>query len=231
MLSVIIPAFNESDNLKKNIPKLVKYLNSKKMKYEIIVSEDGSTDDSRDVLNKFSKIYGIRYVHYEKRLGKGAAIKKAGKMAKYEKVIFIDADIPINLDSIITLSDELEINDVVIGSRYIEGSKTTRTFKRLFLSRVYHLLVKIMFPELKLNDIQCGFKGFRKGVFVSINKETKMDEWSWDLEFLVLANKKGLKIKEVPIEWREGEKTKLNVLENTFFKILDLLVIRFRTIF
>ena len=233
MLSVIIPAYNEAGNLERNVPELVKYLNSRKIKHELIVSEDGSDDGTQDLLKRFSKIYRIKHIHNERRLGKGAGLKKAAPAVKYDKVIFIDADMPVNIDSFETMVDELEKNDVVIGSRYLKGheSRTERTFKRLLLSKAFHFLVRIVFPELKVSDTQCGFKGFRKDVFVSVNRKTRVDDWSWDVEFLVRARKEGCKIKEIPIEWKESSKTSVNVFSSIFSQFINVLVIRLRTIF
>jgi glycosyltransferase involved in cell wall biosynthesis len=233
MLSVIIPAFNEAENLEKNVPNLVKYLNSKKIRYELLVSEDGSDDGTQELLKRFSEIYGITHIHNERRLGKGGGLKRAASAVKYEKVIFIDADMPIKIDSFETMIDDLERNDVVIGSRYVKGheSRTERTFKRLLLSKAFHLLVKIMFPELKVSDTQCGFKGFKKDVFVSVNRKTKVNDWSWDVEFLVRASKEGYKIKEIPIEWKESSQTRVNLFVNIFSQFINVLVIRLRTIF
>lgn len=233
MLSVIIPVFNEAGNLEKNVPGLVKYLNSRKIKYELIVSEDGSDDGTQDLLKRFSKIYGITHMHNEKRLGKGAGLKKAATAVKYEKVIFIDADMPIKMDSFETMIDELERNDVVIGSRYVKGheNRTERTFKRLLLSKAFHLLVRIMFPELKVSDTQCGFKGFKKNVFVSVNRKTRVNDWSWDVEFLVRASKENYKIKEIPIEWKESEDTRVNLFSSIFSQFINVLVIRLTTLF
>ncbi len=230
MISIIIPAFNESENLKKNIPNLVKYLNSRKMKYEIIISEDGSTDDTHEILKMLSKTYGVRFTHENKRLGKGGSLKKASSIVKGDKVIFIDADMPVNLDSLIVMNHELEKNDVVIGSRCIKGSRSFRTFKRSFLSRIYHLLIRLVFPEFGMSDMKCGVKGFKKDVFVSVSKVTKENGWSWDLEFLIRARKKGFKIKEIPVEWYESINTKLNLTRDSFLQLIDIFVIRFRVL-
>lgn len=226
MLSVIIPAFNESQNLRRNIPKLIKYLNSRKFKYEIIVSEDGSTDDTCEVLENFSRTHGIRYTHSKKRLGKGLAIKKAAKLVKYGKVIFIDADLPVNLDSIIKIYNELDTKDIVIGSRYMEASDAERTLKRLILSRVYHNMIMFLFPRLKVKDVQCGFKGIRRDVLVSLNKKIWSKDGLWDLEFLAMARKKGFLIKEIPVEWREGEETTKNFTSDIPKEFLEIMIIR-----
>jgi len=232
MLSIIIPAFNESYNLKRNIPRLVEYLNSRNIEREIIVSEDGSTDDTCEILKRFSEVYGVLHLHYKKRRGKGAALKKAGPYTKYGKIIFIDADMPVNLDSFETMIKELETNDIVIGSRYLrEQDMRTRTFKRLLLGRTYQLLVKVFFPKLKISDTQCGFKGFKRDVFIDLNKKTRTNGWSWDLEFLVNARKRGLKIKELPTRWKDNKKTNVNLFADTFLMFLEIFAIRLATFF
>ncbi len=231
MLSLVIPAFNESENLKKNIPKLVEHLNSEKKKYEIIISEDGSTDNTYGVLKALSKKYGLRFIHGPRRLGKGGALKRASLLVRGDRIIFMDADMPASLDSLDIMERELEKNDIVIGSRYTEGSKTSRAFRRYVLSRLYHLLVRMIFPELKFSDVKCGFKGFRKNAFISVNKMTKENGWNWDLEFLLRARKMGFRIKEIPVEWKERRHSKVNLLKESFLQIFDILKIRLRVLF
>lgn len=231
MLSLIIPAFNESGNLEITIPHLIGFMDQREGGYEIIISEDGSTDSTHEVARMLSEKYGVRFTHSDKRLGKGGSLKRASEMARGGKIIFMDADMPVNMGLLDVMGRELETSDVVIGSRYMKGSKVSRTSGRSFMSRVYHLIAGMAFPELKLSDIKCGVKGFRKDVFLSINKETRENGWSWDLEFLIRARKRGVRIKEIPVEWQDRRGARFEILTHSLSQVMDIFSIRLRVLF
>jgi hypothetical protein len=121
---------------------------------------------------------------------------------------------------------ELETNDVVVGSRYVIGAKYKRSFARLLLSRSYNLIRMILFPKLTIKDAQCGFKGFRKNIFVEVNKRTKSNGWLWDTEFLIRAKEMGARIKEIPVVWEEDRKTSVRLLKDTLDMFIGLINMR-----
>lgn len=227
MISYILPVYNEADKLERNVTKLENFLDSFDRNYEIIIAEDGSTDGSDRISERLSRDGKIVHAHSDKKLGKGGSLKNAAPYVRGDYVIFMDADLATNLKCVKDVVKFLKEYDVVIGSRYLKGSKTSRTLKRFLLSKVYHSFVKLLFPGLKLTDAKCGFKGFKGEIFVNLNKQIRNNGWDWDLEFLVKAKRRGYKIKEIPVSWKEGEDTKVNLFRDSLSQFLGILKIKF----
>jgi glycosyltransferase involved in cell wall biosynthesis len=225
ILSFIIPAYNEAECLERNIKKLNRYLESLKVDYEIVIAEDGSTDGSDEIAERLSHANRIRHVHCDERLGKGGAIKNTGKHVLGKYVIFMDADLSVKLDHVKDMIKNLKY-DIVIGSRYLPYSISKRRFRRYLSCRIYNISARLLFPRLGIKDTQCGFKGFRKNVFDSINRKTKSNSWDWDLEFLLNARKHGFTIKEMPVEYSERDETRFNLLREGPFQLAKLFIMK-----
>jgi glycosyltransferase involved in cell wall biosynthesis len=226
MLSVVLPVFNEADKLEKNVSCIRKYLDSSGMDYEIIIAEDGSTDGSDEIAARIARPGKIIHMHHEERLGRGGALKRAGMIARGDFIIYMDTDLAVDIRHIKDVLRHLQDNDVVTGSRYLNDSDTKRSFHRLVLSRIYHLTARSVFPCLGLTDTECGFKGFRKEVFLSVNMSVRNNGWSWDIEFLVRAKKGGFRIKEIPVAWKEGETTKVSIIRDGLSQLIEIFRIR-----
>jgi glycosyltransferase involved in cell wall biosynthesis len=231
MLSIVIPVYNEESRLRQNISKLVNYLSKQRLDYEIIISNDGSNDDTDLLLNEISdKNPLIRLVNNDKNMGRGYALKKTCNLIKGNKVIFMDLDMPssTNLNIIEDLNKELDDYDVVLGSRFLSNSKTKRRLHRGLISKVYRLLRTLLFPKLKITDTDVGMKSFRGDVFCEVNKYIKSNRWSWDLEFLLESHRRGHSIKEIPIDWKEDKDSTLNIFLASMEQFISLLVFRIR---
>lgn len=213
-VSVILPVYNEEIILKKNVKELKDSLEKSLDDFEIIISEDGSTDRTPEIVRSLQS-EKIRVLQGRKRRGKGAAIKSATAYAKGKFVIFMDADLasnPAQVKQLIKLLDRGAA--IVIGSRYLGGSKANRTPLRHFASKSFNWLVRIILGS-RLTDHQCGFKAFRKDLVVPIINEVEDERWFWDTELLVRCQRKGLNIVEVPIEWEECSDSKFRLLSDT----------------
>ena len=226
MISFILPVYNEADKLERNVNKLKHFLDSLGIDYEIIIAEDGSTDGSDRIAERLARDRRIIHIHSDKKLGKGGSLKNASSYVRGEYVIYMDADLATDLKHVKDVIKFLKEYDVVIGSRYLKRSKISRTLKRFLLSKIYHFFVRLFFPSLGLTDTECGFKGFKKEVFVNLNRKVRNSGWSWDLEFLVKSRKMGLKIKEIPVCWREGKETKMNLFRDSLSQFFEIVRIR-----
>lgn len=213
-VSVILPVYNEEKVLEKTIKTLSKTLDKIPNDYEIIISEDGSTDKTPQIARSL-RSKKIRTIHNGKRTGKGAAIRNAANCAKGELIIFMDADLASHPNHIKELIRLLEKDAaIVIGSRYIKGAKTMRAPLRYLASKSFNFLVNFTLNS-KLSDHQCGFKAFKKNLVIPVINEVENEKWFWDTEFLVRAQRKGLNVIEVPIEWKEARDSKFNLIHDT----------------
>ncbi|MEM5881568.1 MAG: glycosyltransferase [Candidatus Aenigmatarchaeota archaeon] len=227
MITIIIPAYNEARTIEKCINEVRKKLQEMKINYQIIIAEDGSSDNTYQIAKSLAKKYkNIEISHFDKRLGRGSALKRCVNIVKGDFVIYMDADLSTKLDALELLIRELKYNDIVIGSRYIGGAKYKRSLIRLMLSRAYNLIRLLLFPKLKVKDCQCGFKGFRKDIFIEINKNVEDGQWFWDTEFLIKANARKAKIKEIPIEWGGDKRTSVKILKDSIIMFAKLIKLR-----
>jgi len=224
MFSVVIPAYNEAKTLEENVEKLVGFLKENYDEFEIIIAEDGSTDGTDEIARELAERYEfVRHLHSDERLGKGKAVFNGIKNARYSAVVYMDADLSTDLKNLGDLLDALEKGyDIVVGSRVIEASETKRPLFREIPSRVYNLMVRLMLGS-KISDHQCGFKAFRKEKIIEIGEKVKDNHWFWDTELLVLAQRNGLRIKEIPVKWRHGENSSVSVFKTSVYLLSRLL--------
>jgi len=217
---LILPVYNEISNLKKNLEKIYKEV--KRLNGKLVVAEDGSTDGSKEFIKSFATNHEIEYFLNEKRLGRGKAIKNVCSLKKAKIYSYIDSDLAVGLKNIERAVLLIENGyDIVVGSRY-KSKKAKRSFKRLFLSKFYNFLVRILLKS-KISDHQCGFKFWNEKAN-KICKEVKDNHWFFDTEFLVRAQRKNLKVYEMGVDYKEQKKTKVRILEIFYFlnKILEL---------
>ncbi|MEK6923986.1 MAG: glycosyltransferase, partial [Candidatus Micrarchaeota archaeon] len=151
----------------------------------------------------------VRHLHYDEKLGRGRALSNAFAKARGRLVAYMDVDLSTPPRHLREMIAALEDCDVVTGSRYLSTSSTRRSSLRLFLSKGFNLLIQLLLGS-RVSDHQCGFKGFRREVAISLCRQAVEAHWFWDTELLVLAQRQGLRVKEIPVEWREGKETKVN---------------------
>lgn len=216
-ITVVLPAHNEAPRLENSIIEIERIL--KGSPYEIIISEDGSTDGTDKIAASMaSRNKKIIHLHSDERKGKGKAIKDAFKISSGDIISFMDVDLASDINDFPRLIETIENGaDIAIGSRHLPESKVERSFRRAIFSKGYNFLAELLF-NAEIKDLQCGFKAFHKNT-LPILLSAKNDGFLWDTEVLVLAKRKGFKIVEVPITWREGGKSKVKLLKDSF-KIL-----------
>lgn len=216
-VSVVIPVYNDVEALKKVIPILINYLNINAPNYEIIIAEDASIDGSYEYAKESALNYDhVVHIHRENRMGRGSALSTVVHIAKGDIFCYFDVDLATDLNYLEPLLQIIEKgSDIATGSRLDTKSTITRSISREIKSRGYNLFVRIILGS-NLHDHQCGFKAFRRFSLIPLISETKDKHWFWDTEILIRAQKKGLKIEEIPITWNEGKGTTVKVLD-TFY--------------
>lgn len=217
-VSIILPVYNEEATLYRAVIETIEFMRDKNYIFEIIIAEDGSTDSTPEIADKLSKDFdNITYLHSSRRLGRGISLKKAIYTSRYEYILYYDSDLSTELYHISEVIRYLDEGyDIVVGSRLLGNSVVKRSFKREFFSRGYNLLVRLLLGS-RIHDHQCGFKGFRKESILLLLDDIKDNHWFWDTEILVRAQKKGLKLIEIPIKWREDTDTKVRLKDDIIY--------------
>jgi len=226
-LSIIIPAYNEESRLPHTLEQVFHFLEKQSFKSEVIVVENGSTDKTFEIAQKFADQHkDLRVIHNEER-GKGRAVQ-CGVLEAQGKYVFIcDADLSMPVGEISKfLPPALKDFDIAIGSREAPGAvRYNEPYYRHLTGRVFNMLIRWMvLPNLQ--DTQCGFKCLRAEVARDIFPFQTLTGWAFDVELLYIADRHGYRILEIPIDWHFNADSKVRVLRDSWRMFIDLLVIR-----
>lgn len=203
---IVLPTYNEEKIVEKNTLKVFEFCQKNLIQYDwqILIADNGSNDLTPKIAEEISKKNEkISFFHLPQK-GRGYALKKAWTEYEADIYAYMDIDLATNLDYFPLLIKAIlkENFDLAIGSRLEKGSKIKRSLKRELISRIYNFLLKIFFhPSFK--DAQCGFKAISEKVAKEILPKVKNNIWFFDTELLILAERAGFKIKEIPVEWVE----------------------------
>ncbi|MBA3392439.1 MAG: glycosyltransferase family 2 protein [Deltaproteobacteria bacterium] len=229
-LSIIVPAYNEELRLPPTLDRLHAFLSAQPMRYEIVVVDDGSTDGTCAVVEAaMSRIANLRLVRQLPNQGKGAAVRRGMLAARGQIRVMCDADcsmppeqLPRLLAPIIACKAE-----IAIGSRYAEGAKTDvkQPFYRVLWSRLANTVIqRSLVPGIR--DTQCGFKAFTAEAARDLFRRAQIDGWAFDLEILALASRRGYRIDEVGVEWKDDNRSRINPLKDMWKVMREALIIR-----
>ena len=219
IVSIFIPAYNESKIIENTIKKSLVSLKQLKVNFELVIADDGSKDKTPEIVKRMMKgEKRIRLFGKDKNYGRGEILNLAFKTAKGTVVAFYDADLSVDLNYLPLLIHSIrDLNyDVATGSRWLKEAKVKRGLCRFFISFVYNKIISILFYT-RLRDHQCGFKAFKKYIILDLVKEMGMDKhrrWSWDTELLLRAQMKGYKIHEFPVNFEEKRRTKTKLIRD-----------------
>ena len=227
-LSIIIPAYNEEENISSTLSEISEYLNKKNFPCEVIVIDDGSKDKTVEkALGLKENLPNLRVIESKPNRGKGYVVRKAMLQADGDYLMFMDADNSTSIKELDKFLPHLkEGYDVVIGSRRLKGSEIVvpESALRILLGNIYILLSKI-FIGVKASDFNCGFKAYRKEAAKKIFSLQRMDDWSFDTELLFIITKFGFKIKEVPVKWAHKFTSKVKPFSagiNSFISLVKI---------
>jgi len=226
-LSIIIPAHNEEERLPESLDRILAFLNTQTYESEVIVVENGSRDRTADIALAHAEHNPNLQVIIEKEAGKGLAVR-SGMLAASGTYRFIcDADLSMPIEQVNRfLPPACPEYDIAIASREIQGSKRYNEPEiRHLIGRVYNLLVRVIAVP-GLQDTQCGFKSFHHSVVESLFPLQRLDGWAFDVELLYIAQKMGLNIIEIPIDWYYMPGSRINIFKDSIKMFSDLFAIR-----
>jgi len=243
-LSIVIPAYNESARLPDSLQKVLDYLETRDYPYEVIVVDDGSTDNTADLGEEFVSNVRLKNPKSTARVirnphrGKGYTVRTGMLAAQGRYILFSDADLSAPIEEVEKLLKYLQGRyDIAIGSREGKGAvRIDEPFYRHLMGRVFNTFVRLVaLPQF--NDTQCGFKAFRKEaaytLFRSLNLygDNTPDVQGalvtgFDVEVLYLALKWGYKIKEVPVRWFYSKGANVNPIKDSYRLFKDIAKVR-----
>ena len=229
-LSVIIPAYNEEKRLPKTLQSIDGYLSRQPYDYEILVVNDGSKDRTVEVAKSLiPQIKNLKVTGYNINQGKGYAVRFGMLEAKGDYRIFTDADNSTSIDQIEKMPPYFKQGfDIVIGSRDIKGAildPPQPWLRHILLGEGFKLYRKLILDLWGIEDTQCGFKCFSKKAAEEIFPKCQISRFAFDPEILLIAQKLGYKMKEIPIYWKNDLQSKVK-FKSIIKMALDLIKIK-----
>jgi len=230
-VDIVLPVYNEEKVLSQSVETLRQFLSGGfPYKWRLVIADNASTDSTLGVAKELSACYpDVTYIHLDEK-GRGRALKKAWLESTADIVSYMDIDLSTNLRHFPPLIAALTGGyDVAIGSRLMPASRIKRSLRREVLSRGYNLMVKAMFGT-RFSDAQCGFKALTRKAVQALVPLIEDNKWFFDSELLILAEKKGFRIAEIPVEWVEDLDSRVKIIRTSLDDIKGLIRVRTRPI-
>jgi glycosyltransferase involved in cell wall biosynthesis len=213
LVNVTIPVYNEETQLADSVAKLWRFLREHcRFEFEIIVANNASTDRTRQVAEGLCRAYpSVNFVDLREK-GRGRAVKKVWNEASASVLSYMDVDLSADLAAFPPMIEALASGgfDLATGSRLLKPSLTNRGFKRELISRCYNLLVKLQF-HTQFSDAQCGFKAITKRAATELLPLVEDNGWFMDTELLVIAEKLGYRIFDLPVRWTDDSDSRVKI--------------------
>ena len=224
-LSIVIPAYKEGERIGQNLLEIEKFLSNKDYSYEIIVVIDGSPDNTAEIVKNYaSQIKNVRLINNTVNHGKGYVVRQGLFETKGKYVVFLDADGSTSITHVEKFLPELEKGaDVIVGSRKIEGSfiQVHQPKYREIMGEGGNWLIRIVLGLWSFPDTQCGFKMLTGKAAHEIASRMVVDRFGFDFELIVLAQKLGFDIKQMPVRWMNEEGSTVSLTgPNGFIQVL-----------
>jgi glycosyltransferase involved in cell wall biosynthesis len=229
-VEIVIPCLNEEVVLEENTIELHSFLKKNcAIPWQITIFSNGSTDRTVEIGTQLAKRFKqIKFIHIPIR-GRAKVLRMAWQASKASIVGYMDADLSTGLDALPKCLDAIMTGkaDIAIGCRLTAEANVERSPFREFLSRGYNVLIKFFFPT-RIKDAQCGFKFFRAPVARFLLPHVYDNKWFFDTENLLIAERCGFSVAQIPVEWAERKESKVRVSTIVFDYIFNLIKIRSR---
>lgn len=230
LLSIVVPAYNEAKRIGRTLGILQEYLESNGWNAEVIVVNDGSSDETAQVVEAHCSRWGaLQLIHNGGNLGKGYSVRNGALAAKGDIILFTDADLSAPIAEAPKVIEPIRHGecDVTFGSRAVDRSLigVHQSSFRETSGRIFNLFVQGL-TGLPFKDTQCGFKAFRRSTAVPVFECQTIFGFGFDPEILYIAKKRGLRLREIPVRWDHVEGTTVRFVQDSCRMFLDLLQIR-----
>jgi dolichyl-phosphate beta-glucosyltransferase len=230
-LSIVIPCYNEEQRLPRTIESIERFLAGRHLAYELILVDDGSADGTRRVMDAAAERNGsVRVEALPQNRGKGRALAVGVAAARAEEILITDADLSTPIEELDKLQAALDRGaGIAIASRALKASRVevSQPVYRVLMGKGFNLIVQaVLLPGIW--DTQCGFKLFRAAVAREAFQHLSTDGFGYDPEVLYLARRRGVKIAEVPVVWRNSAPTKVSPVRSSLDMLKHVLRVRFR---
>ncbi len=227
-ISIVIPSYNESSRIGATLSAIRAYAEQNLADWEIIVVDDGSSDNTADVARStIPDSQRLVVVSNPGNRGKGFSTKNGCAHARFPYVLMSDADLSTPIEELEKLAVHAAPDTVVIASRGMAGSnlEVRQPLYRELMGRVFNLMVRI-FVIGGISDTQCGFKLFGPEVVRNLMPLLQTDRFAFDVEILARARQMGYPIHEVPVRWRNDDRTRVSALSDSAGMFMDMLAVR-----
>lgn len=231
-LTVVVPAYNEAARVGLSLSRILDYLNQNFESAELIVVDDGSTDDTTGVAENAlagSGAVSTRLIRYDQNRGKGYAVRTGLLSANADVALFSDADLSTPITETPKLVEPIRSGefDLTFGSRALDRSLigVHQPWRREQGGRLFNLIVRAA-TGLPFWDTQCGFKAFRMRVCRPLIESVQIDRFGFDVELIYLAHLAGLRLSEIPVRWNNDAASKVSVIRDSFRMVDEVWRIR-----
>jgi len=215
LIDIVVPVFNEERDLGPSVRRLRAFLDAGGLPYDtrITIADNASTDGTLPVARQLAaELAGVVVVHLPAK-GRGGALNTVWSASDADVLAYLDVDLSTDLAALLPLVSALVSghSDVAIGSRLARGARVVRGPKREFISRCYNLILRTVL-QARFSDAQCGFKAVRADVARELLPLVRDTGWFFDTELLVLAERAGLRIYEVPVDWTDDPDSRVDIV-------------------
>jgi len=218
LVDVVIPVLNEAHVLEQSVNTVRVFLaRHATWSWRVVVVDNGSVDGTDRVARRLAEAYpDVRLLQLPLR-GRGRALRQAWTQSDADVVCYMDVDLSTELAALPRLVDGVlhEGYDLGTGSRLLPQSRTTRSFKREAISRIYNLIVKVLLRS-SFSDAQCGFKVVSRYVVQDVVPRIEDESWFFDTELLVRAERQGYRIMDLPVEWNEDDDSRVKIVRTAW---------------
>jgi len=226
-LSIVVPAYNEEARLPASLQAIAAFVEQQSYAVEVVIVDNNSTDSTHTIAQEFASEQPYMRVLFEKTQGKGAAVRTGMLAARGQYRFICDADLSMPIEEVQKfLPPQLSGYDIAIASREAPGAvRYNEPWYRHLMGRVFNTIVRL-FAVPGFQDTQCGFKMFRDAVAEDVFPLQTMNGWSFDVEVLYAAQRRGYKIVEVPINWYYKDNTRIHPIHDSIDMFVEVFKIR-----